>query len=86
MICSSMEADGKGGYTPKKHGRICNHRDKILDFIIALSDMNKKAAEFVTSKTNHNLSKLLTTEIAWGGHKMLLLHRVFFELCETYMT
>ena len=84
MICAKWEADGNGGFKKTPGGK-CNHCDKVLDVILAFHDHNKTAAAFILSKADGDISKLLTTEISWGGHKMLLLHRIFFELCETYL-
>jgi hypothetical protein len=37
-------------------------------------------------KCNGDLTMLLTTQIEWGNQKMLLLHRVYLDVCQKYMT
>jgi len=42
MICTTWESNGSGGYQ-RVVGQNCNHRDKLLDVVIALRDSNKGA-------------------------------------------
>jgi superfamily II DNA or RNA helicase len=87
MLCSSWESNGNGGYLLKsdKSNRTCEHGDKILDVILALKDQNEESAAYVLEKCDGDLTKLLTTKIEWGREKLLLLHRVFIDLCKKYL-
>ena len=70
MFCTTWESNGNGGY--RRAGQNCNHRDKLLDVVIALRDSNEGAREYLLQQCDgDDLSKLLTTKIVRGREKML---------------
>jgi Helicase conserved C-terminal domain len=84
MFCTTWESNGNGGY--RRAGQNCNHRDKLLDVVIALRDSNEGAREYVLEQCDgDDLTKLLTTKIVRGREKMLLLHQVFIDMCKKYL-
>ena len=84
MICASWEEDGNGGY--RRLGQMCNHRDKLLDVILLLKETKPAAAAYLNGKCNGDPTTLLTTKIEWGGEKMLLLHRVYLDMCNQFIS
>ena len=83
MFCTSWEPNGNGGF--RKVGDNCNHRDKLLDLVIALRDYNTDAHAYLMEKCDGDLTKLLTTRIVQGREKLLLLHVVFVEMYKKYL-